>query len=136
MTHLFATSAVLAMLLAENGGEHVAAILDDPTNVVGISALTLFEIETAVLHRTGSFAVASRMLGAVRNAVAEIVPVAAEIVDLARELRPRNTAQADAVVMIVAATAVYHGAVLIHCDPHFAALPEGRPAQENLADRA
>jgi PIN domain nuclease of toxin-antitoxin system len=66
LTHLFDTSAALAMLLAETGGETVAAILDDRVNIVGISALTLFEVDTAVLHRTGSQEIADRMVAGLR----------------------------------------------------------------------
>ena len=136
MTHLFDTSAALAMLLAESGGERVAAILDDPVNVVGISALTLFEVDTAVLHRTGSQEVADRMVAELRQGVAEVVPVSESMVDLARQLRHEATARVATVDALIAATAAYRGAILVHRDPHFAALPVGRPMQEMLPGKA
>ena len=37
---------------------------------------------------------------------------------------------------LIAATALWAGAVLVHRDAHFAALPPGRPSQETLPDKA
>ena len=136
MTHLFDTSAALAMLLAETGGERVAAILDDPRNVVGISTLTLFEIDTAVVHQSGSQEVADRMVAELRQGVAEVVPVSEAIADLARKLRRAATARVATVDALIAATAAHHEAILVHRDAHFAALPVGRPMQETLPNKA
>ena len=136
MTHVLDTSATLAALLRENGGDRVKAILADPENVVGISALTLFEIETAVFHRTGSHEAARLAVEGIRNAVAEVVPVNEAIVDLARTLRYEATARIATVDILIAATALHRGAILVHRDPHFAALPTDRPVQETLPAKA
>lgn len=132
MTHLLDTSAALAALLNEPGGERVKAILRDPANFVGISALTLFEIDTTIFHRTGSREAVEVALAQIRQAVAEVVPVTEEVVQLARELRHAATARIATVDVTIAATAAHHGAILVHRDPHFASLPPGKPAQETL----
>lgn len=124
------------MLLGEPGGERVATILDEPANVVGISALTLFEVDTAVLHRTGSQEVADRMVADIRQSVAAVVPVTEEVVQFARELRRAATARIATVDVTIAATAAHHGAILVHRDPHFASLPAGRPEQEALPEKS
>lgn len=136
MTHLLGTSVALAALLDEPGGERVKEILRDPANVVGISALTLLEVDTAVFHRTGSQAAADIAVVQIRQAVAEIVPVTEATVDLARALRHAASAHIATVDATIAATAAYHGVVLVHRDPHFTPLPAGKPAQETLSEKA
>ena len=135
MTHVLDTSAALTVLLRENGEDRVKAILADPAYVVGISTLTLFEIETSVFYRTGSREAALRAVEGIRNAVAEIVPVDVTIVDLARALRHEASARIATVDILIAATAVARGSILVHRDPHFTSLPEGRPEQDVLPDK-
>ncbi len=135
MIHLFDTSGALAILLGEPGEERVKAILMDLDNVVGISTLTLFEVETAVFHRTGSRQAAAQAVAAIRQIVMKIVPVSEAIVDLARELRHLATARVATVDVLIAATAAHRNATLVHRDPHFLSLPAGRPVQERLSDK-
>ena len=110
MTHVLDTSAGLAALLNEPGGERVKAILRDEANVVGISTLTLFEVDTAVFHRTDSQAAADAAVAQTRQAVAEVVPVTPEIVQLARDLRHAAAARIAAVGGRAAAGGVGEGA--------------------------
>ena len=136
MTHLFDTSASLAGAFGEPGVERVRALLDDPNMSVGVSVLTLFETYTRVLHRTGSVQVAREAAMDLRQIVSEVVPLTEAMVDLAMDLRQAATARIATVDCLIATTAAHCGATLVHRDPHFAALPAGRPAQETLPDKA
>ncbi len=131
MTHLFDTSATLAGPLDENGAARVDELLADPDVVVGISVLTLFEVGTAAFRQTGSWELAEKTV----STVAEVVPLTGEIVRLALELRAGASDRIATVDCAIAATAMWHGATLVHRDPHFAALPASRLAQEALPDK-
>ena len=132
MTHLPDTSGFLAHSFREPGAERVQALFDDPASVVGASVLTLFEVATAVANRTGDLAEGERASEGYANAVAEIVPVSREVVRVALGLRRAASARIALADCLIAATAAHRGAILVHRDPHFAALPAGRPGQEAL----
>ena len=117
MTHLLDSSASLAGGFGEPGVERVRALLNDPDAAVGVSVLTLFETYTRVLHLAGSHAAAREAVAGLRKIVNEVVPLNEEIVDLAIELRHAATARIATVDCLIAATAVYGGAVLVHRDP-------------------
>ncbi len=136
MTHLLDTSAALAHALDEPGADRVDALLSDVSAVVGVSVLTLFEVWTTYLHRTGSSARADEAVETLRQAVAEVVPVDEAVLALAFSLCRNATARIALADCLIAATAAQRGAVLVHRDPHFAALPSGRPVQETLPDKA
>ena len=93
MTHLLDTSAALAQALDEPGADRMDALLGDPSAVVGVSVLTLFEVWTTYLHRTGSGARADEAVTVLRQAVVEVVPVDEAVLDLAFELRRTATAR-------------------------------------------
>ena len=134
MTHLLDTSAALAGGFAEPGVERVRSLLNDPDAAVGISVLTPFETYTRVLHKTGSHEIARRAVSDLRAIVREIVPVDEVIVDLALDLRRRASARIATVDCLVAATAAQYGAILVHRDAHFAALPADALLQETLPE--
>ena len=115
--------------------ERVRVLVKDADAAVGISVLTLYETYTGVLHRTGSKAQAREAVAILRAAVDRIVPVSEAIIDLAMDLREAATARIATADCLIAATAAHHGATLVHRDPHFEALPAGRPAQETLPDK-
>lgn len=135
MTHLLDTSGMLTLLFDERGADRVSEIIDDPATVVGISVLTLFEVMTAAFHRFGSAGSAGQVVAECVASVDRIVPVTEAVVRLAMELRQAGDARIATVDTLIAATAAHHGAILVHRDPHFAALPSGRPAQERLPDK-
>ena len=132
MTHVLDTSAALAGALGERGGDRVGALIADPQATVGVSVLTLYEVYTVLLHRTGSDEIATEGIASLRRSVAEVLPVTDAVLDLHRASAAR-IALAD---LLIAATAARAGATLVHRDPHFAALPAERPAQETLPDKA
>ena len=75
MTHLFDTSATLANIFGEPGMERVRSLVKDPGVTVGISVLTLYETDTAVLNRTGSESQARDAVAILRASVDRLVPV-------------------------------------------------------------
>lgn len=135
MTHLLDSSAVLADLFGEPGEERVKSLIDVSGAEVGISVLTLFETYTSVLCRVGSEEMATEAVANLRGAVGEIVPVDEGVLNLALAFRRAATARIATVDCLIAATAALHGAVLVHRDPHFAALPAGLLAQDTLPDK-
>ena len=136
VTHVLDTSAALAGTLGERGGERVRSLIGDPQAVVGVSVLTLYEAYTVVLHRTGSDELATEALDSLRRSVAEVLPVSEAVLAVAVGLRRASTARVALADILIAATAAEKGATLVHRDPHFAALPAGRPTQETLPDKA
>lgn len=136
VTHLLDTSAALAGTLYEQGGERVRSLIGDPQAVVGVSVLTLYEAYTVVLHRTGSDELATEAVRSLRSAVAEVLPVTEAVLAAALDLRRASTARIALADLLIAASAAAQGATLVHRDPHFAALPVGRPTQETLPDKA
>jgi predicted nucleic acid-binding protein len=136
LSFLLDTSAVLAEYFAEPGSDRVDALLNDPAEIVGISVLTLHELAAAVLHRTGSEQASIEAVKIVRQSVPEVVVVSDSIVEIAIELRREASERMALADCIIAATAASRRAILMHRDPHFAALPRGKPIQEFLPNKA
>jgi len=122
---------MLAQYFDEPGAEQVNALMNDPSAVVGISVITLFEIATVVQHLSGSGQLGIEAMKVSKSATAEIAIVSESVIERAIDLR--RTSLADS---IIAATAELYGAILVHRDPHFTALPSGRPVQELLPDKS
>lgn len=136
MTHVLDSSAILADIFGEPGANRVNELMNDPNVIASVSVLTLFETYTTVLHRTGSDALARQAVATLKAALSELAPISEAIVELAMDLRNAATSRIATVDCLIAATAVQHGAILVHRDPHFAALPAGKPTQEVLPDKA
>lgn len=135
MTHLLDTSAALAHYFEEPGADRVDAILRSSEARVGLSALSVFEIVQAVAHRTGDGAEGERAAGVYAGLAQEIVPVSMAVVRIALDLRRAASARIALADILIAATAAQQDATLVHRDPHFAALPAGRPTQEALPEK-
>ena len=71
-----------------------------------------------------------------REAVDAVLPVTESVLEVAFALRRASTARIALADLLIAATAAQQEAVLVHRDPHFAALPPGNPRQEHLPDKA
>jgi predicted nucleic acid-binding protein len=127
MTHLLDTSALLAHYLAEPGATRVQALFEDVTVVAGTSILALFEFEVR-LHQLGvDAATRAAEVNRYRVLLNEIVNV-----DEGVRLRTGATARASAMDTLIAATASVRGAMLVHRDPHFTAIPAAMLKQEML----
>lgn len=92
---------------------------------MAVSVLTLFEVAIAALHRTGSTTKAEEAVEETKSSVQTIIPVTAEIVQRALDVRAASSARIATVDILIAATAAHLGSVLVHRDPHFVALPSG-----------
>ncbi len=112
------------------------SLLEDPNITVCVSVLTLYEVRTTFLYRTGSHDRADKAVTDLRLAVSAVLPVTEATLSLAFELRRASTARLAIADCLIAATAVQQGAILVHRDSHFAALPTGRLAQETLPEKA
>jgi predicted nucleic acid-binding protein len=132
MTHLLDTSALLAHYFAEPGGARVQALFEDPAVVVGTSILALFEFETR-LHQIGVDAAArGAEVARYRGLVSEVANVDEAVRSEGVRLRISARARASAMDTLIAATASWRGATLVHRDPHFTAIPASMLKQEAL----
>ena len=136
VTHVLDTSAALTGALGERGAERVRALIGDSQATVAVSVLTLYEIYTVMLHRTGSDQAATEAVAELRGSVAEVLPITEAVLATALDLRHAATARIATVDATIAATAAHHGATLVHRDPHFSSLPPGKPTQETLPDKS
>jgi predicted nucleic acid-binding protein len=132
MTHLLDTSALLAHYLAEPGAERVQALFEDDAVVAGASILSLYEFELR-LHQLG-VDITSRAaeLDRYRALLSEVVDVNEAVRSEAIRLRTNATTQVAAMDVLIAATASLKNAMLVHRDPHFAAIPGSLLKQEIL----
>lgn len=103
-THVLDTSAWIAHLQREPGWEIVSQLLGDSESAVGISTLSLVE-----LH--------ARMRST--------VPVDELIALRTVAIRQEAAGRVPTVDAMIAATASVQNAILVHRDPHFAAVPAG-----------
>lgn len=122
MTHMFDTSALLCLYFQEPGSETLAELFADPANETGISALSIMEF-WAVLKRRGHEERLEQDWLSLRPIFSEIVPATESIVLNAVALRRAASDRLPSMDAIIAATAQAHGATLVHCDAHFAAIP-------------
>ena len=129
MTHLLDTSALLAHYLAEPGAERVQELFENDSVVAGASILTFYEFELR-LHQLG---VAGSSRTAELNRYRALLD---EVVEAVRTeaicLRISATAHVAAMDILIAATASLKNAMLVHRDPHFAAIPGSLLRQEVL----
>ncbi len=132
MTHLLDTSALLAHYLGEPGAARVQALFEDTAVVAGTSILALFEFELR-LHQLGmDIPKRATELNRYRALLSEVVDVDEAIRSEAVRLRTSVTARASAMDTLIAATASVRGAMLVHRDPHFTAIPASVLKQEML----
>ena len=130
-THLLDTSAWLAHVFDEPGAEEVTALFDDPEVTIAISVLSLLETHGRFGAR-GRAAEYEGMLETYRLLFNRILPVDEAIVLRAMALRQTAAVRVPAIDALIAATAAYHDAVLVHRDPHFLALAGEAVRQQGL----
>ena len=135
MTHALDTSAVLAHYFGEPGRVRVHELLEDLQTVVGVSALTLYEIDTRLAVEGLSAMDRRRVLQGYLVWFDEVVSLTPEIAALATALRGEASSRIAAVDCLIAATALSAGAILVHRDAHFAVLSAGSLKQEKLPEK-
>jgi predicted nucleic acid-binding protein len=132
VTYLLDTSAVAALFLHEPGGDVVERLLADPAAEVSVCAITWFELRF-LLRRIGlTPADCAEALRLCRAAIVRSWPVNEDVVERAVQLRTEGGDRLALADCLIAGCAAVHGAVLVHRDAHFDAIPERLLRQMNI----
>lgn len=134
MTHLLDSSAWLAHLYGEHGVEEVNRLFDDTGATVYVSALSLPEVY-ARLNALGQ----SDRWGQVWTTYAalfeKVLAADQAVADKAMELRAATAQRLPTIDAVIAATAAAHRLILVHRDPHMAAIGAAWLEQLRLPER-
>jgi len=121
MTHLLDSSAWLAHVFGEPGVEQVNQLFEDPRSTIFVSALSLPEVygRLSALGQSGRW----EQVWTPYAALFEKVLVADQTVaEEAIRLRAATSQRLPTIDALIAATAVAHRLILVHRDPHMAAI--------------
>ncbi len=123
MTHMLDTSAWLAHLFGEPGVEEVSLLFDEPQNDVYVSVLSLLEMvgRLKALNQQDQWPLVRDTYA---KLFAKILPVDESIAGAAIEFRRNTPSRLPTIDALIAATASVHGLILVHRDPHLAAIPD------------
>lgn len=122
LTHLLDTSAWLTHLFREPGYADISKLFLEPGNQVGVSVISLVEVHSRlralkIEHRF------EQVVAEYRELFAQILPVDEPTALRAASLRQSAGHRVPAIDAVIAAAASLQSAVLVHRDPHFAAVP-------------
>lgn len=131
MNYLLDSSALLAFYFGESGARRVGEILADDQTNVSLSVLTAAEFWSR-LRAEGWEEAFDNEWRLISKAVSAVIPITLEVVLLSLPLRTAATARLPQIDALIAATAALQGAILIHRDPHFTAIPAHLLRQEML----
>jgi predicted nucleic acid-binding protein len=135
-THILDTSAVLAHYFGEPGAERVSELWRHRTNRVAICALTLPELRTALERAVSDAEEVDRAFRLYVDELTVTRPVPRSVAESAIALRKVATERLPLVDSIIAACAKEESAILVHRDPHLAAIPQDTVRQLVLPDKA
>jgi predicted nucleic acid-binding protein len=133
VTHLLDSSAFFAFFFDERGRQRVEELLREPTAEVGLAAISSVEF-WARLKAEGHDEKFDEEWEAHLPLFDEIIAIDLALCLKAIELRRAATGRLPTVDSLIAATAVAHNAVLVHCDPHFSSIPGHLLKQELLRE--
>jgi predicted nucleic acid-binding protein len=133
MTHLLDSSAWLAHLFGESGVEEVNRLFDDPESKLSISALSIPEV-FARLKSMGREEHWSDVWDIYSQLFSSVIPVGEMIAHQAVQLRVATPERLPTIDGLIAATALVDRLILVHRDPHMAAIPEPNLHQLQLAE--
>ena len=133
MTHLLDSSAFFAFFFDEPGRQRVEELLREPA-VEPVSVLTSVEL-WARLKAEGRDEVFEQEWEDHLPLFERIVSVDFPLCLKAIELRRAATGRLPTIDSLIAAAAVKHAAVLVHCDPHFKSIPSHLLKQELLPEK-
>lgn len=122
MTHLLDSSAWLTHLFAEPGFEQVNHLFDDPGCEVYVSALSIPEVY-ARLKALGRQAHWPEVWEAYAPLFTKVLSADEPVAHEAVRLRAATAERLPTIDGLIAATAVIHQLILVHHDPHLAAIP-------------
>lgn len=129
LTHLLDTSAWLAHLRNEPGGDRVTALFENTDTKVGVSVLSLVEVH-GQLKAIGRETEWANMMELYQTLFDQIVHVDASVALRAISLRQSIASRLPGIDSIIAATASLYGAILVHRDAHFLSIPDDLLQQE------
>ena len=131
MIYLFDTSAIVAHYRGEKGAHEVQGLIDDKNAKLLIASVSLVEFSRR-LDALGIDAVSVDALVADYQSLFEVVPVTSVVALAAIQLGRASSKRLPLVDALIAASAAVRGAMLVHRDEHFAAIPTERLAQLDL----
>jgi predicted nucleic acid-binding protein len=128
---LLDTSAVVCIVEKESGWLVAREKVSEFDKVL-ISALTIAEYARRCLSRGDSVAQAKLAVEGVLIMVDEVIAVDQQIALRMLNVVAHSTSRVPTIDAIIAATAIQHGAVLLHRDAHFRGIPQTMLHQEEL----
>jgi len=97
-----------------------------------LSAISIAEFGRLCMSDGKSIEVAYDALESVMKLITAVIPVDKTTSITILEITSRATSRAPLVDSVIAATAIQHGAVLLHRDAHFRSIPQSMLHQEEL----
>jgi predicted nucleic acid-binding protein len=132
ITHLLDTSAILAHYLHEPGAEDVNRILARGSGATGVSLITLVELRGRLVEVAPNAQEAERAFKLYTETLTTVLPFSRETAEAAMELRAATRPRLPMTDALIAGCAKQHGLVLVHRDPHMAAIPTSLVSQLRL----
>lgn len=129
ITHVLDTSAILSHYLREPGASEVNAILTRGPEAAGLSLISIVELRGRLSDLAVDADEAGRVLKLYTETLVTVLPFTRETADTAMELRAATRPRLPLVDSLIAASAKQHGAILVHRDPHMAAIPSALISQ-------
>ena len=136
VTHVLDTSAILAHYFDEPGAEMVERLWHDSGNRVAICVLTLPELKGRLAEEVPDRQEIERAFGQYVDELTASLVVDREAARSAILLRESVDGRLPLVDAVIAGCAHAHSAVLVHRDPHLAAIPHDLVPQLVLPEKA
>ena len=136
VTHVLDTSAILAHYFDEPGAEMVERLWHDSGNRVAICVLTLPELKGRLVDEVPDRQEIERAFSQYVDELTTSLVVDREAARSAILLRESVDGRLPLVDAVIAGCAHAHSAVLVHRDPHLAAIPHDLVTQLVLPEKA
>ncbi len=135
ISHVLDTSALLTHYFDEPGAELVESLWSDPSNRTGICAVSVAELRSRLKEETTDEAETEVAVDAYLNQLTVCLSVDRAVAELAWQVRQSTPDRLPLVDALIAATARAAGAMLVHRDPHMAAIPQEVVRQMRLPEK-
>jgi predicted nucleic acid-binding protein len=132
LTHLFDTSALLAFYFDEAGAEDVSALLAAGREQNAVCCITSIEFWSRLKHLGSADRYPQEW--AEFDAILSPLPVNADVVNRAMDIRQACDQRLPMADLLIAATAAHADLTLVHRDPHFLVIPKDYLRQRFLAE--
>jgi predicted nucleic acid-binding protein len=132
--YLLDTSAMIAHYRKERGGHRVQELLLDDMAFITVSSLSIAEFARRLLELGADEERAREEALSYAQAVARIIPIDTSVAIRAFELGAAASTRLPLTDALIAACAATTGAILVHCDAHFDALPSWGPKRMSIVE--